>query len=525
VKLHSCAYFAFAATLTVGVTWAAPAIAQDAGAPQTALVHHAVSTTLPAAQHAFDEGLTLIYSFNRDEAARRFEKAATLDPSLAMAWWGVALAEGPNLNFDMTPERLKKANEALAKAAALESAASAEERRYIAALRVRYPPAGSNDAAFDHSYAAYRAAMAQLHADYPDDPDAATLYAESVMDVSDFGYRLVSPTPDATLVATTLEGVLKSTPGHVGANHYYVHAMDGEGVASRALLSAERLSELPAEPAASHLVHMSGHIYLDLGLFGPLERDNRVAIDDDRTYAQTATGGDPWKLDYFGHNLDFYTGGALMLDDKPEVERAVGFARTNPDRAHYVLAYLREGRWNDVLAWPEPNGEQTFEKMAWTFARGVAYAGLGDVAAAKAQRSALDALYAGKTARYITGYGGALDGLLGARIAHAGGDDPGAIALLRSVVAETTPLPPEAFAPWYFPTGEWLGAILLQSGDAAGAEAAYRADLVRTPHNARALYGLMRSLTRQDRSAEARLLATELVANWRGPLDDLRLGL
>jgi len=214
-----------------------------------------------------------------------------------------------------------------------------------------------------------------------------------------------------------------------------------------------------------------------------------------------------------------------MLDDKPEVERAVGFARTNPDRAHYVLAYLREGRWNDVLAWPEPNGEQTFEKMAWTYARGVAYAGLGDVAAAKAQRSALDALYAGKTARYITGYGGALDGLLGARIAHASGDDPGAIALLRSVVAETTPLPPEAFAPWYFPTGEWLGAILLQSGDAAGAEAAYRADLVRTPHNARALYGLMRSLTRQDRSAEARLLATELVANWRGPLDDLRLGL
>jgi tetratricopeptide (TPR) repeat protein len=516
-RVLSAAFVAGACALT-----GARAASAQSVPVQAALVHHAVSTSVPAAQSAFDEGLTLVYSFNRDEAARRFEKAATLDPSLAMAWWGVALAEGPNLNFGMEADRLKKANAALKTAKSLEAKASPEERRFIDALAVRYPADGAPDSESDKTYAAYRIAMAKLHADFPDDPDAATLYAESVMDVSDFGWSGGNASPDGKLVATTLEDVLHRQPLHVGANHYYVHTMDSPTDAQRALPSAERLSALPAEPAASHLVHMSGHIYLDLGMFGPLLRDNKTAVDDDRAFAVERTGGDPWKLDYFGHNLDFYTGGALMLDDRAEIDRAIGFSKGST-RAHFVLAYVRERRWDDALAWPLPPDASPFEKLPWLYAHGVALASRGDIAGAQAQRAALDATVAGIGGR-ISDYGSVLSKMLGARIAHANGDDVTAVSDLRSVIAETAGLPPEVFPPWYFPTGEWLGTILLQHGDLPGAEAAFRADLARTPHNARVLYGLMQTLSRQGRLSDARALAPEIAANWRGPAEDLRLG-
>jgi hypothetical protein len=503
------------------LTGARAASAQSAPV-QAALVHHLVSTSVPAAQSAFDEGLTLVYSFNRDEAARRFERAATLDPSLAMAWWGVALAEGPNLNFEMEPDRRKKANAALTSAKALEAKASPEERRFIDALALRYPADGAPAGDSEKTYAAYRVAMAKLHADFPDDPDAATLYAESVMDVSDFGWTDGKASADGMLVATTLEDVLHRQPLHVGANHYYVHVMDSPTDATRALPSAERLSALPAEPAASHLVHMSGHIYLDLGMFGPLLRDNKTAVDDDRAYANERTGGDPWKLDYFGHNLDFYTGGALMLDDRAEIERAVGFSKGST-RAHFVLAYVRERRWDDALAWPLPAGASAFEKLPWMYAHGVALASRGDIAGAQAQRATLEATIAGVGGR-VAGYGSVLSKMLDARIAHANGDDATAVGELRSVIATTAGLPPEVFPPWYYPAGEWLGTILLGRGDLPGAEAAFRADLSRTPHNARVLYGLMQTLSRQGRLPEARALAPEIAANWRGPAEDLRLG-
>jgi tetratricopeptide (TPR) repeat protein len=498
------------------VSTLAPAAAQTA--IQTALVHHVVSTKVPEAQHAFDEGLTLLYAFNRDESTKRFQKAAQLDPSLAMAWWGVALAQGPNLNYGMTPARITTATDALARAKKLSGGASPVERRYIEALAVRYPAQPGADA--EAGYAAYRDKMAQLHADFPADLDAATLYAESVMDVDDYGYNGGASSPARAIVVGTLESVLARDPNHVGANHYHVHAMDYIGVADKAVPSARRLSALPIEPAASHLVHMSGHIYLDVGMFGPLERDNRTAVDDDRAYAasiNTTTN----RLDYYGHNLDFYLGGALMLDDRIEIERALGFMRSSGSPLG-VLAYVRERRWDDVVAWTAPDPRATFNVITWHYARGIAFASRKDARSAHAELSWMDDALAQATgfrARYVN----ALDRLLGARVAHLDGDDAGAVSRLRSVIADVAPIPPEVFAPWYYPTGEWLGAILLAQGDAAGAEAAFRADLQRTPHNARALYGLMRSLSAQDRSAEARAYASEIAANWRGRIEDLRL--
>jgi hypothetical protein len=524
--------FALSAFLVAALS-SAPAFAQELipqGTVQTALVHHTVSTFNAEAQQKFDEGLTLVYAFNRDEAAKRFARAAQLDPNLAMAYWGIALANGPNLNYGMPAARVTAANEALAKAKTLAPGASQEEQRYVAALAVRYPETYTGRDAMNAGYRAYRDAMAKLHADYPDDPDAATLYAESVMDVEDWGWRDGQPSGAASLLAPLLESVLKRNPDHVGANHYYVHVMDFPVVAERALPSAMTLSVLPAEPAASHLVHMSGHNYLDNGLFGPLERDNRIAVDDDRRYA-ASVGKTPAQLDYFFHNLDFYLGGSLMLDDRAETERALSIAlgtrAKGPNQGAngmQALAFARERRWDDVLALPPvPADARGFEPFAMHYARGVAFAAKHDARSAHAELTELEKAVAEGTGFFAKNYGGGLAKLLGARVAHLEGDDVAAAAKLRDVIGMVASLPPEVFAPWYYPTGEWLGAILFQSGDLAGAEAAFRADLKRTPHNARALFGLMQTLSRQGRTDEARALSLEIAQNWRGPMSDLRM--
>ena len=490
-----------------------------------ALVHHPVTTIITRAQQAFDEGLTLVYAFNRDEARKRFERAAALDPKLAMAWWGVALAVGPNLNRGIDADRLATASAAIARARSLANEGTQVERALIDAIARRYPERAG--APTEPGYRAYRDAMHDVHEAYPGDDDIATLYAESVMDVDGWEWKNGEPDAAARTIRTVLDGVLAHDPGHVGANHYYVHLMDAEGVAVRGVASAERLSMLHVEPAASHLAHMAGHIYLDVGRFADLERDNRIAVDDDRIYA-ASIGKKPTELDYYRHNLDFYVGGALMLDDRIEKERAVGFEREIAS-ADASLVADRDGRFADVLAAPRVAANASVhDRSIDLYSRAIAAAAMDNVRDAQVEADAFDALVhaMSRTARRRpTIYYAALHDLAGARIAHARGDDDTAISLLRLAIETTKPLPPEAFPTWFFPAGEWLGWIELHRGNPVAAEKAFRDDLARTPHNARATFGLMESLSHQGRTTEAGPLAYDIVAHWRGPFGDLRVAL
>ena len=490
-----------------------------------ALVHHPVTTIITRAQQAFDEGLTLVYAFNRDEARKRFERAAALDPKLAMAWWGVALAVGPNLNRGIDADRIATARAAIARARALASEGTQVERALIDAIARRYPERAG--APTEPGYRAYRDAMRDVHEAYPGDDDIATLYAESVMDVDGWEWKNGEPDAAARTIRTVLDGVLAHDSGHVGANHYYVHLMDAEGVAARGVASAERLSMLHVEPAASHLAHMAGHIYLDVGRFADLERDNRIAVDDDRTFA-TTLGIEPTELDYYRHDLDFYVGGALMLDDRIEKERAVGFQREIAS-ADVSLVADRDGRFADVLAAPKVAiGASFHERAIDLYTRVIASVALGDVRGAQVDADAYDSLVRttplprpGRSNPYYT----SLHDLASARLAHARGDDDTATMLLREAIATTRSFPPEAFPEWFYPAGEWLGWIELRRGNPVAAESAFRDDLARTPHNARATFGLMESLSHQGRTTEAGPLAYDIVAHWRGPLGDLRVAL
>ena len=266
-------------------------------------VHHPVSTTDAEAQRFFDQGLAFIYGFNHDEALRSFKRAAELDPQLAMAHWGVALALGSNYNLQADARQQRAAYEAIQKARALAAKASEHERAYIEALSRRY----ANDPQPDPQKLAvdYKNAMSDLVGRYPDDADAATLYAESMMNLRPWKLWTADgkPAEGTEEIIRVLEGVLRRNPDHTGANHYYIHAVEASPAPERALPSAARLERLA--PAAGHLVHMPSHIYIRTGDYEAAAKSHADAILADRTYIEKSGAQGVYPMMYYNHNIHF----------------------------------------------------------------------------------------------------------------------------------------------------------------------------------------------------------------------------
>ena len=259
-----------------------------------------VTTKSEQAQRFMNQGLNLTYGFNHAEAGRAFAEAARLDPELAMAHWGQALVLGPNINAPMAPEEEPKALEHLRKAQALKAKASQRERDYIDALAARYTGKADDRAAADQAFAG---AMRVLHEKYPDDQDAATLYAESLMDLSPWNYwtRDGRPYERTHDIIAPLDKVLKSNPDHPGALHLWIHLWEASNTPEKAEAAADRL--LPLAPAAGHLVHMPGHIYQRVGRYADAVKANQLAIVADEDYITQCRAQGLYPLAYYPHNI------------------------------------------------------------------------------------------------------------------------------------------------------------------------------------------------------------------------------
>ena len=251
-------------------------------------LHHPVSTDNTQAQQFFDQGLRQIYAFNHDEAARSFQRAADLDPKLAMAYWGLAEAVGPNYNDPASDDRFATAHTAIQKAVDLSSSASPAEQAYIKAMAWRFPA----DPKADRRQAAeaYHGAMREVMKEFPDDLDAATLFAESGMNLHPWGLWMVDGTPrDGTEeIVATLESVIKRDPNHLGAIHYYIHSVEASKSPERALAGANRLAALA--PAAGHIVHMPAHVYIRTGDYAAAVKTNQEAAAVDESKATPDMG-------------------------------------------------------------------------------------------------------------------------------------------------------------------------------------------------------------------------------------------
>src|SRR3984893_3663910 len=350
-------------------------------------VHHPVSTKNAQAQKFFDQGLALVYGFNHDEARKSFQRAGELDPKLAMAWWGVALTLGPNYNLPVDREREKAGYDAVQRALALQEGASVAERAYINALAFRY----SNDPKTDlHQLdVAYRDAMSKLVKNYPDDLDAATLYAESMMNLNPWKLWLHDGRANEGTeeIVAVLESVLKRDPNHLGANHYYIHAVEASPHPERALPSAARLEKLAS--AAGHLVHMPAHIYARVGDHPAAAHCNELAAAADRKFLAATHEQGVYRLFYYSHNLHFLAFAASMEGNFAEAKDAAARLVANvapgvkamPDLEGFlptpIVVLFAFERWEDLLKLPVPDSSFLITNAVWHSLRGVAFAHTG----------------------------------------------------------------------------------------------------------------------------------------------------
>jgi len=467
-------------------------------------VHHPIQTTNADAQKFFDQGLTLVYAFNHEEAVRSFEKASELDPASPMPHWGIALALGPNINQDVDPEREKTAYEAAQRALKLAGRAAEHERGYVAAIVKRY----SNDPKADLKALAvqYKDAMRALVAQYPDDLDAATLYAESLMDLHPWQLwsSTGAPTEGTLEIVAALESVLARNANHVGANHYYIHATEASLTPDRALDSAKRLETMV--PAAGHLVHMPAHTYMRTGNYAGAVKANALAADVDRKYISEAGPNGFYPTMYYNHNLDFLASAAMMTGQLARASQAADELVKNvaplvadmpmvePFAAKKLFVLLRFAKWDDALKLPMPAGKALIATTLFHFGRGVAHAALGAVADAGRDRTAYLAARQRVPSDAMIGYNKASavfqvsDAVLDARIAAAGNNLDSAIRSWEKAVAAEDALSYDEPADWFYPTRESLGAAYYRAKRFQDADRTFREDLERNPDNPRSLF-------------------------------------
>lgn len=491
-----------------------------------------ITTRSSEAQRAFDRGLTWAYAFAYQAAEDEFRAAAAADPGCAMAWWGIALVNGPHINFPLVPpDKAKTAWEALTKARALAPKASEREQALIGALGKRYAsPQPENRKKLD---AAYASAMSEVWQAHPKDADIATLYAESMMDLRPWDLWTLDgrPQPGTNEIVTTLERALALNPKHPGANHLYIHAVEASRDPGRAVPAADRLRDLV--PASGHLIHMPSHIYARIGRWDDAAASNARAMKADANYR----AGHPrpgFYAMYMAHNAHFYSYVAMMQGRSGDaIRQARQMVRDIPEdflsnygpvADGYMIftseVLMRFGKWEEVLAEPEPRAELPLARALWRYTRAVALIALGRAEEAEKEKAAFHAA-ASRVPRNATFGNNSAHDLLaiathmmdGEMAAKEGKFDKAIVALRRAVALEDFlryDEPPD----WIQPSRHTLGAVLMRASRFADAEQVYRTDLARYPGNGWSLFGLSRALRLQDKIAEADVAERQFKQAW-----------
>jgi tetratricopeptide (TPR) repeat protein len=494
-----------------------PVIAQHAGhdaAPpaQVSLdpglsdLHWAVTTANAEAQKFFDQGMRYTYAFNHDMAIASFRHATDLDPELALGYWGIALALGPNINLDVDPDREKQAYATVQAAMAHLSTASQKETDLVHALAKRY----TNDETADlHALAGqYSAAMKELAAKYPEDDNIATLYAESLMDLRPWKFwsHDGKPAEGTEEIVRVLESVLARNPKHIGANHYYIHAVEASAQPERARASATRLQTLA--PAAGHLVHMPAHIFQRTGDYAGAAKANEEGARADREFMQAHGAEGIYPLMYYNHNLQFGSASHAMQGNLAAAKQmademadnagpiAKEMAMVESVVAAPILVLTRFARWTDILRTPLHEGAGPLARTYWHLARGTAFARLGNVLGAQSELKDLEstrtqvpddnAMFQNSQKQLAA----IASRLLQARILEASGETERAIGEYEAAITLEDALNYDEPSDFYYPIRETLGALYLRAHRYSDAARVFAADLEKNPHNPRSSWGL-----------------------------------
>ncbi len=494
-------------------------------------LHHPVSTKNVEAQKYFDQGLALLYAFNHDEAARSFKHAAELDPNLAMAYWGIALANGQNYNLGPLPDREKAAFEAIQKALPLVAKIPENERDYINALVKRYSPDPKAD--YQKLGVDYKNAMSELVKKYPDDLDATTLYAESMMNLRPWKLYTKDGKPEEGTdeIVAALESVMKRNPNHIGANHYYIHAVEASRNPERALASAYRLKTLA--PAAGHLVHMPAHIHMRIGDYETAATANAQGAEADRAYIKARGTKGFYPMMYYNHNVHFLAIASAFEGRYAESIKAanelVAFAMPMVKEMAMLDAFtptntlilVRFHKWDEILKQPEPDKSILYTNAIWHFAQGMANLATGKLDKGENELKTLSKLVKATPTDASLGLNNTVnvmriaENFLAAKLALAKKDSRGAFEYFKKGIAAEDALNYAEPADWYIPIRESLGAALMLNKEFVEAEKIFRADLEKNPRNGRSLFGLLESLRAQNKTVAAQFVQREFETAWK----------
>lgn len=487
--------------------------------PTYIALHHPVTSSNVTAQLYFDQGLTLIYAFNHDAAYWSFLRASQADPSMPMAYWGMALAIGSNINDKITPYRSQLAFDLIQKALQLAPNVPQSEQDYIQALAKRYsnqPQVDTNQLSIQYSQA-----MRELAHRYPDDPDASVLFAESLLDLNPWNQWTKEGKPrEGTLEAVeALESVLKKNPDHLGANHYYIHAVEASSYPERALVSAERLRH--ALPASGHLIHMPSHIFSLVGDYHEAARSNEEAAAIDRSFIRQYGIHGIYPVHYLSHNL-YFLAFAYFMEGRLQDAKQAAFEdaelylphfKRMPGMEFYLSAplsiLLSFHRWQEVLALPKPADEMKLTTTFWHYGRAMAFAGLGQIEQAMQERRlfldakanlAPDQQFGNNKASTVMTIAALT---LEAKLAEQQGQQQRAIDLLQQAINEQDNLGYDEPPHWLYSIRGALGGLLMRAGRYAEAERIFREELNKHTRSGRALFGLRESLIAQRKFYDA----------------------
>ena len=500
-------------------------------------LHRDVGTRVPEAQRYFDQGLRMAYGFNHEAAGRAFAQAARLDPQCAMCVWGQALVLGPNINLPMDPSLAKDATALASRAAALAASARPADRALIQALQARYvDPAPDDRSALDRAYAD---ALARVVEQFPEDDDAATLYAEALMDLSPWAYWAADGTPaeHTPRLVGELERVLARNPRHIGAMHYYIHATEASPTPERALPYADALAALA--PGSGHLVHMPAHTYIRVGRYHDATLTNFAATTADKDFLAVCRGSNGvYPLGYVPHNWHFATMTTGLTGSRTLALQAAGQTAQRADRAamgeapmqfmqQFVVApwftQVRFGDWDAILADASPPPALPYPTAIRHFARGLAHARKGALDQASREAQALHAIALDPAMAQVSFFDinnaaavlRVADALLRGELLRAQGRQDAAIAALREAAIAEDALAYNEPADWPLPVRPYLGAALLEAGDAGAAAEVFAQDLKTYPHNGWSLFGLAQAQLKLGQADAARQTTRRQAVAWQ----------
>jgi len=485
-------------------------------------LHYPVSTKNEMAQAYFNQGLTLIYSFNHGEAGRSFKAALKHDSALAMAYWGLGMVLGPNYNAPLNPTSLSDINDALDKAVKYAANATEKEKALIDALAKRFPREEVKDMGPYNT--AYAAAMKQVYDRYPDDAEVIELYADALMNEHPWDLFLKDGTarPWTAEILRVLEEGIAKFPQHAGLNHSYVHAIEASATPEKGLEAVGKLLNLL--PAAGHLVHMPAHIYVRTGHYHKGVEATELAFNADSTYIAQCKVQGAYPLLYYPHNVHFLAACAFFEGNSKKAMEAAWTVSRKTDKVmlgesvsiqhYYIIPYyvmVQLGKWEDIMKLPPPGESMKYPVAIWHYARGMALAAKGNIEAAQAENDALQKIADDESlkSQRIWDINSSYDlvniaahTLEGEIAMHQKRYDAAIAEFKKAVVIEDNLMyqePPD----WFFSVRHSLGHTLVLAKRYEEAEKVYLEDLAIYRENGWSLLGLYNSLAAQGKQEEA----------------------